>query len=182
MAGRIIKVAGLVVLAAALSAPIASAMRIGEPGSESSSQSTATAPNKPYNPNAYVPGGSSDAVAQGIQNAGYAQTVAPNDRAGTQGVGQTSGDPIGMGGQYGLNLIQDARGVLAPTGAFVGGRAPDERGAPQTSVKTPVSSTGNDINWGAAGTGAAGFAALALAIVLLTALARRGRHGDVAVS
>ena len=118
------------------------------------------------------------ALDQGMQST----VVAPNDRAGTQGVGQTSGDPIGMGGQYGLNLIQDARGVLAPTGAFVGGRAPDERGAPQTSVKTPVSSTGNDINWGAAGTGAAGFAALALAIVLLTALARRGRHGDVAVS
>ena len=149
MKARMIKTAGLVILAAALLAPIASAMRIDEPGSPSVTPTT---------------------------------VVTPNDRAGTQGVGQTAGDPIGIGGQYGLNLIQDARGVLAPTGAFVGGRAPDERGAPQTSVKTPVSSTGNDINWGAAGTGAAGFAALALAIVLLTALARRGRHGDVAVS
>ena len=164
MKARMIKTAGLVILAAALLAPIASAMRIDEPGSDST-QTTATWLNTP-------------ALDQGMQST----VVAPNDRAGTQGVGQTSGDPIGMGGQYGLNLIQDARGVLAPTGAFVGGRAPDERGALQTSVKTPVSSTGNDINWGAAGTGAAGFAALALAIVLLTALARRGRHGDVAVS
>ena len=35
--------------------------------------------------------------------------MAPNDKAGTQGIGQTSVDTIGMGGQYGANLIKDAQ-------------------------------------------------------------------------
>jgi len=147
MKARMIKTAGLVILAAALLAPIASAMRIDEPGSPSVTPTT---------------------------------VVTPNDRAGTQGVGQTAGDPIGIGGQYGLNLIHDAQ---ASSGGSV---RPDDRAGARPSVPTavvaPVSSTGNDINWGTVGIGMAGFAALALAIVLLTALGRRGRHEDLAVS
>ena len=106
MAARIIKVAALAVLAAALSAPLASAKPIDEPGSTST---TSTYLNTP-------------ALDQGMQQGTVA---APNDRAGEQGVGQTSTylntpaldqgmqqtstDPIGMGGQYGQNLIQNAQ-------------------------------------------------------------------------
>ena len=58
---------------------------------------------------------------------------------------------------------------------------PNSAPAP-TAVAAPVSSTGDGFNWGTAGIGAAGFAALALAIALLTVVMRRGRNTDVAVS
>jgi hypothetical protein len=209
MAARIIKVAALAVLAAALSAPLASAKPIDEPGSISTA---ATYLNTP-------------ASDQGMQQGTVA---APNDRAGEQGVGQTSADPIGMGGQYGQNLIQNAQaskkrdlqnaksftlptspdrpgtssvtpalsipylshGVGVDAAQFNGSSArPDDRSGTRgvepstpTAVAAPVSSTGDGFNWGTAGIGAGGFAALALAIALLTVVMRRGRSTDVAVS
>ncbi len=191
MKASIIKVAGLVVVVAALSAPVASAMRLAADG----------------------------VVAQSA-------AVAPNDRAGAQGIGQTS-DSIGMGGQYGANLIKDAQGSkkrdlqnaksftlpLAPddragtstaaatavvipylsqgagvnAAQFNGSRLrPDDRAGARpsvpTSVSTPVAPTGDGFSWGTAGIGAAGFAALALLIGLLVVLGRRSRHEGVAVS
>jgi hypothetical protein len=216
MAARIIKVAGLVVLAAALSAPFASAQRLaGDDGGSVSSQPASAYLNTPAND-------------QGMQGS----VVAPNDRAGTQGAGQSSVDPIGIGGQYGLNLIKDAQasnkrdvqaaksfklplapddragssstvtpslvipylshGVGVNAAQFNGSSVrPDDRAGAKPTVPTsvptafaaPVSSTGNDgFNWASAGIGAAGLASLALVIVLLSALMRRGRSQDVAVS
>ena len=208
MAARIVKVAGLVVLVAALSAPLASAMRFtGNDGGSLPAQPASAYLN-----------------TQGT-------VVAPNDRAGTQGIGQTSADTIGMGGQYGSNLIKDAQAAkkrdlqaaktfklpLAPddrpgttTGAtqalvipylshgigvnaaqFNGSRVrPDDRAGARPSEPTnvptafsaPVSTTGDGFNWGSAGIGAAGLAAIALAIGILVVLGRRSRHEGVAVS
>jgi hypothetical protein len=218
MAARIIKVAGLLVLAVALSAPIASAQRLGsDTGGSGSSQ--------PANPYLNLNTPASD---QGMQ----AGVVAPNDKAGTLGTGQSSSDP-GIGGAYGLNLIKDAqaaskrndvqaaksfklplapddragstssvtRGLVVPylshgigvdPAQFNGSRPrPDDRAGARPTVPTsvptafaaPVSSTGNDgFNWASAGIGAAGLASLALVVVLLSALMRRGRSTDVAVS
>ncbi len=209
MAARIIKIAGLVVLAAALSAPLASAMRsTGDDGGSVSSTST------------YL---NTPAQDQGMQGTAV---VAPNDKGGTQGIGQTS-DPVGIGGQYGANLIKNAQASkkrdlqaattfklpLAPddrpgtsTGAtqalvipyvshgfgvnaaqFNGSSVrPDDRAGARPSVPTsfaaPVSTTGDGFNWGSAGIGAAGLASIALAIGLLVVLGRRSRHEDVAVS
>jgi hypothetical protein len=215
MAARIIKVAGLVVLAAALSAPFASAQRLGsDDGGSVSSQPASTYLNTPAND-------------QGMQGS----VVAPNDKAGTQGVGQSSTD-AGIGGQYGLNLIKDAQasvkrdvqaaklfrlplapddrpgtsssvtpnlvvpylshGIGVNAAQFNGSSVrPDDRAGARPTVPTsvptafaaPVSSTGNDgFNWASAGIGAAGLASLALVIVLLSTLMRRGRSTDVAVS
>jgi len=220
MAARIIKVAGLVVLAAALSASLASA--------------------RPYL--------NTPALDQGMQST----VVAPNDRAGNQGIGQNSTD-FGMGGQYGQNLITDAQAAqkrdLQRAKSFKLPLAPDDRpGTAQTPylslgigvdasrsyggatptviqstptvipylshgigvnpaqfsgspvspdnrsgmhgaqpstpgrVSAPVSTTGDGFSWGSAGIGAAGVAAIALAIGLLVVLGRRSRHEGVAVS
>jgi hypothetical protein len=216
MAARIIKVAGLVVLAAALSAPFASAQRLGsDNGGSGSSQ-----PNTPYL--------NTPASDQGMQGS----VVAPNDKAGTLGAGQSSSD-LGFGGAYGLNLIKDAQAAskrndvqaaksfklpLAPDdragstssvtpnlvvpylshgigvnlAQFNGSRSrPDDRAGARptvpasvpTAFAAPVSTTGNDgFNWASAGIGAAGLASLALVVVLLSALMRRGRSTDVVVS
>jgi len=230
MAARISKVVGLVVLAAALTAPLASAKPyVNTPaldqGMQAPAPSTSTYLNTP-------------ALDQGMQTA----VVAPNDRAGSQGVGQNSTD-FGMGGQYGQNLITDAQAAkkrdlqkaksfklpLAPDdrpsaietpylslgigvdgSRTYGGAAPtvipylshgidvnpaqfsgspvrpDDRAGARPSVPTsfaaPVTPTGDGFSWGSAGIGAAGLAAIALAIGLLVVLGRRSRHEGVAVS
>ena len=230
MAARIIKVAGLVVLAAALAAPFASA--------------------KPYvaDENGYPAVPASRALSAPALDQGMNAVVAPNNRAGTLGIDQSL-EEIGIGGAYGANLIKDAQAakkrdlqkaksfklpqspdragtttVAAPaivipylsygTGVdksqFSGSPArPGDRGdargadpvtpgnhtydvggvlvnpnaAPTpTAVAAPVSTTGHGFNWGSAGIGAAGLAAIALAIGLLVVLGRRSRHEGVAVS
>ncbi len=236
MAARIIKVAGLVVLAAALSASFASAKPyVNTPAQDQGMQSTAPTTTTYLN---------TPALDQGMN-----AVVAPNDKAGTQGIGQNSTD-FGMGGLYGANLIKDAQAAkkrdlqaaktfklpLAPddrpgtatvaTQALVipyvshgiGVRASQFSGAPvspdnrpgtrgvqpsspgngtydvggvlqnpnaaptPTAVAAPVSTTSDGFNWGYAGIGAAGLAAIALAIGLLVVLGRRSRHEGVAVS
>ncbi len=239
MAARIIKVVGLVVLAAALSAPLASARPyLNTPaldqGMQAPAPSTSTYLNTP-------------ALDQGMQ----ATVVAPNDRAGGQGIGQNSTD-FGMGGQYGQNLITDSQaakkrdlqkaksfslptspdrpgtvetpslslGIGVDASRSYGGATPtvvqstptvipylshgigvnpaqfsgspvrpDDRAGARPSVPTsptsfaaPVAPTGDGFNWGSAGIGAAGLAAIALAIGLLVVLGRRSRHEGVAVS
>ncbi len=62
--------------------------------------------------------------------------AAPNDRAGTQGIGQTSPDTVGMGGQYGQNLIQQKAQDIQKAETFKLPAPPDER--PGTSVGTPL--------------------------------------------
>ncbi len=215
MAARIIKVVGLVALVAAVSASFASAKPyVDTPGLDQGMQSSAPSTSTYLN---------TPALDQGMQ--GPAAT--PNDRAGSQGIGQTT-DTIGMGGAYGANLIKSAQAAhkrdLQSAKTFTLPLAPDDRpgtataaaiaipylshgvgvnqaqfsGSPTrpddragarpsepTSVPTsfaPVSTTGNGFNWGTAGIGAAGLAAIALAIGLLVVLGRRSRHEGVAVS
>ena len=212
MAARIIKVAGLVILAAALSAPLASAKPYT--GDDAGTASTKSS---------YANSSALDQVMGGT-------VVAPNDKAGAQGIGQTS-DTIGLGGAYGANLIKDAQAAkkrdLQAAKTFTLPAPPDERpgtssgattplvipylsqgigvnatqfnGSPvrpddragarpseptnvPTSFAAPVSTTGDGFNWGSAGIGAAGLAALALAIGLLVVLGRRSRHEGVAAS
>jgi hypothetical protein len=62
------------------------------------------------------------------------------------------------------------------------GARPSEPTSVPTAVSTPVATTGDGFNWGIAGFGAAGLAAIALAIGLLVVLGRRSRHEGVAVS
>ena len=234
MAARIIKIAGLLVLAAALCAPLASAKPwvdtadngfpavpasryLNTPAQDQGMQAPAQATSQYLN---------TPAQDQGMQ----ATVVAPNDKAGTLGIGQTSPNTIGMGGQYGENLIQNSQAQkkrdlqaatrfalpLAPddrpgtataaTPALVipylshgiGVNAaqfsgtpvrPDDRAGVRPSVPSmvptafgPVSTTGNGSDWGIVGFGAAGLAAIALAIGLLVVLGRRSRHEGVAVS
>ena len=232
MAGKLFKIAGLVAVVAALTAPAATAMRIaGDEGGSTSTQ-PATYLNTP-------------ALDQGMQG----PFAAPNDRAGTQGVGQTSVDTIGMGGQYGQNLIQNAQSShkrdvqaaktftlplapddrqgttsalvipylsnwsslypaqfsgaaaqpaiagqpylgdwfasLYPNGIGAATVRPDDRAGSRpsvpTSVATPVA-TGDGFNWGTAGIGAAGLAALALAFGLAIAMTRKNHKTTVAAS
>jgi len=154
MAGRIIKIAGLVVLAAALSAPLASAKELVGDG-----------------------GGSAQIAA-----------AAPTDRAGTQGIGQTPAGAVTAP----LVIPYLSHGVGVDAAQFGAGPArPDDRAGARPSVPTdvagsfaaPVSTTGDGFDWGSAGIGAAGLAALVMAIGLLVALGRRSRgHEDVAVS
>lgn len=64
---------------------------------------------------------------------------------------------------------------------------PDDRAGARpsvpTAVSTPVSSpTGDGFNWGSAGIGAAGLAALALVIGFLVVLGRHSHHEGVAAS
>jgi hypothetical protein len=110
MAARIIKVAGLVVLAAALSAPFASAMRlVGDDGGSASTTSTwLNTPALDQGMQATSSATSTWLNTPALDQGMHGTVVAPNDRAGTQGIGQTS-DSIGTGGQYGANLIQDAQ-------------------------------------------------------------------------
>jgi hypothetical protein len=184
MAARIIRVAGLVVLAAALSAPLASAMRVsGDEGGSLPAQPASRYLDTP-------------ALDQGMQQS---TAVAPNDRA-TQGIGQTSSAPAaeqrdiqaanGAGATLVIPYLSHGAGVDA---AQFSGQLPrpDDRAGVRPSVPTdvpssfavPVSTTGNGFDWGTAGIGAAGLAALALAIGFLVVLGRRSRgHEDVAVS
>ena len=234
MAARFIKVAGLVVLAAALSASFASAKPyVNNPGLDQGMQVTSPATTTYLN---------TPALDQGMQST----VVAPNDRAGTQGIGQNSTD-FGMGGQYGANLIKNAQASkkndVQKAESFTLPLAPDDRpgtsnvtsqalvipylshgigvnkaqfsGSPvrpddragarpsepssagnntydvggvlvnpnaPTAVAAPVTATGDGFSWGSAGIGAAGLAAIALAIGLLVVLGRRSRHEGVAVS
>jgi hypothetical protein len=198
MAARIIKVAGLVVLAASLSAPFASASRFAGDGGGAVS-TTSNYVNTP-------------ALGQGMKGT----VVAPNDKAGTQGIG-TSVDTIGMGREHGANLIKDAQAAKTPderSGTSSGDSTPlvipylsygigvnaaqfngsnlrpdDRAGAPPsvptnvpTGFSAPVSTTGDGFNWGSAGIGAAGLAALALTIGLLLVLGRRSRHEGAVAS
>ena len=178
MAARIIKIMGLAVLAAALTASFASA--------------------KPYVAD----------QTQSVSTPAVSSPQSPNDRAGSQGIGQNSTD-FGMGGQYGQNLIADAQaakatvqstptvipylshGVGVDQSQFSGSPVrPDDRAGARPSVPTsvptsfaaPVSTTGDGFNWGSAGIGAAGLAALALAIGFLVVLGRHSRHEGVAAS
>jgi hypothetical protein len=130
MAARIIKVVGLVVLAAALSAPFASAKPyLNTPaldqGMQGPAPSTSTYLNTP-------------ALDQGMQST----VVTPNDRAGNQGIGQNSTD-FGMGGRYGQNLITDAQAAktrdLQRAKSFRLPLAPDDRAG---TVQTPYLSLG----------------------------------------
>ena len=217
MAARIVKFAGLVALAAALTASLASA--------------------KPYvaDETGYAAVPASRALAA---------PTAPNDRAGAQGIGRNSTD-FGMGGRYGQNLIEQKAQDIQKAKTFKLPAPPDERtgtssagtplvipylshgigvdvaqfgGTPvspdnrsggrgaepitqgnptydvggvlvnpnaaptPTAVAAPVSTGGDGFNWGIAGFGAAGLAAIALAIGLLVVLGRRSRHEGVAVS
>ena len=179
MAARIIKIMGLAVLAAALTASFASA--------------------KPYVAD----------QTQSVSTPAVSSPQSPNDRAGSQGIGQNSTD-FGMGGQYGQNLITDAQaakatvqstptvipylshGVGVDQSQFSGSPVrPDDRAGARPSVPTsvptsfaaPVSTTGDGgFSWGSAGIGAAGIAAIAVAIGLLMVLGRRSRHEGVAAS
>ena len=212
MAARIIKVAGLVVLAAALSAPFASA----KPYVDAPRRVRRRRPWPVTSPYLDFP-----ALTQAIKGT----VAAPNDRAGTQGIGQTSTDTVGMGGQYGQNLIQQKAQDIQKAETFKLPAPPDERpgtsvgtplvipylshgigvnaaqfsGSPvrpddragarpsmptnaPTSFAAPVSTTGDGFDWASAGFGAAGLAAIALAIGLLVVLGRRSRHEGVAVS
>jgi hypothetical protein len=208
MAARMIKVVGLAVLAAALTASFASA--------------------KPYVADETQP--VSTPVASAYLNTpaldqGMTAVATPNDKSGTLGIGQNSTD-FGMGGQYGQNLIQQRAQDIQKAKTFTLPQAPDDRagttvaapaiaipylsqgigvsssqfsGTPvrpddragsrpseptsvPTGVSTPVATTGDGFNWGNAGYGAAGLAAIALAIGLLVVLGRRSRHEGVAVS
>ena len=228
MAARIIKLVGLAVLAAALTASLASAKPyVADETQPASTPTASTYLNTP------------------AQDQGMTVVAAPNDKAGTLGIGQNSTD-YGMGGQYGQNLIQQkaqdiqkaktfrlplapddrpgtasstavplvipylSHGVGVNQAQFSGSPAsPDDRAgargaqpvtpgddtydvggvivkahpvATPTAVATPVSTTGDGFNWGIAGYGAAGLAAIALAIGLLVVLGRRSRHEGVAVS
>jgi hypothetical protein len=209
MAARIIKVVGLAVLAAALTASFASAKPYV--ADETQPVSTPVA-------SAYL---NTPALDQGMTAAST-----PNDKSGTLGIGQNSTD-FGMGGQYGQNLIQQRAQDIQKAKTFTLPAPPDERagtsaaavppivipylsegigvnqaqfsGTPvrpddragarpseptsvPTGVSTPVATTGDGFNWGIAGYGAAGLAAIALAIGLLVVLGRRSRHEGVAVS
>ncbi len=198
MKASIIKVAGLLIVVAALSAPVASA----KPYVDSPAQDQGIQVSPPASSSLNTP----------AQDQGMQATVTPNDRAGTQGIGQTSVDSIGMGGQYGANLIKASQSSkqrdLQTAKTFTLPLAPDDRpgtaavapalvvpylshgrgvsvaqfnGSP-TAFTTPVATPGNGFNWGSAGIGAAGLAAIALLIGLLVVLGRRSRHEGVAVS
>ncbi|HVN59666.1 MAG TPA: hypothetical protein VMT59_00285 [Gaiellaceae bacterium] len=268
MAARIIKVAGLVVLAAALSAQLASAKpyvadETGYPAVPASRAISAPVASSYLNTPALDQGmktfpGSIGPSGHAVQSSylntpaldqGMNAVVAPNDKAGTQGIGQNSTD-FGMGGQYGQNLIQQkaqdiqkaktftlpappderpgtassagtplvipylSHGVGVSAAQFSGSPAsPDDRSGargaqpvtpgndtydvggvlvkahpvatpsvPTRVASPPVSTAGDGFNWGIAGYGAAGLAAIALAIGLLVVLGRRSRHEGVAVS
>ncbi len=77
------------------------------------------------------------ALDQGMQ----VTVVAPNDRAGNQGIGQNSTD-FGMGGQYGQNLITDTQAAkkrdLQKAKSFRLPTSPDRPG----TVETPYLSLG----------------------------------------
>ncbi|MCI4355133.1 MAG: hypothetical protein L3K06_07195 [Thermoplasmata archaeon] len=148
MASKLIKTVGLIILAAALTAPVASAMRTDEPGSSSGTPAT---------------------------------VVLPNDRAGTQGVGQAYVDPVGIGGQTGLHLIENAQADPIGMGGQTGLRLIRDTQTSQPDLR-PVSATGDGFNWGTVGLGAAGFLALATTVMFLTAVSRRSRQGDIALS
>ena len=232
MKASIIKVAALTIVVAALSAPVASAKPyVDTPGQDQGMQVTPPASSSLNTP-AQDQGMQSSWPAStryldfpGLARAIHTTIAAPNDRAGTQGIGQTP-DTIGMGGAYGANLIKDAQaakkrdlqsaktftlplapddrpGTAAVTPALVipylshgiGVNAaqfsgspvrPDDRAGSRPSVPTsfaaPIATPSDGFNWGTAGIGAAGFAALALAISLLVVLGRRSRHEGVAVS
>ena len=209
MAARIIKVVGLAVLAAALTASFASA----KPYVETPAQDQGMQTSSPQY--TYSDGG------LWVRNT----VVAPNDKSGTLGIGQNSTD-FGMGGQYGQNLIQQkaqdiqkaktftlpappderagttvaapavvipylSHGVGVNQSQFSGSPVrPDDRAGARPSVPSvptrvaspPVSTTGDGFNWGSTRYGAAGLAAIALAIGLLVVLGRRSRHEGVAAS
>ncbi len=141
MAARIIKVAGLVVLAVALSAPFASAKPwVNTPALDQGMQQPSTTSTWLNTP-ALDQGMQVDEGTQGgawpvtspylnfpaLEQAIKATIVAPNDRAGTQGIGQTSPDTIGMGGQYGQNLIQQKAQDIQKAKTFKLPAPPDER-------------------------------------------------------
>jgi hypothetical protein len=121
--------------------------------------------------------------------------VAPNDKAGTQGIGTavTAVDTLGMAGQYGGQTWAGnlSHGIGVNHAQFSGSPVrPDDRAGARPSVPTrvptsfaaAVSTTGGGFSWGSAGIGAAGLASLALAIGLLVVLGRRSRHEGVAAS
>ena len=212
MKASIIKVAALTIVVAAFAAPVASA----KPYVDSPAQDQGMQVSPPASTSLNTP----------AQDQGMQATVTPNDRAGTQGIGQASADSLGIGGQYGANLIaaaqaskkrdlqaaksftlplapDDRQGTAAVSPALaipylshgIGVNAaqfsgspvrPDDRAGSRPSVPTaiaaPVATPGNGFDWGTAGIGAAGFAALALTIGLLVVLGRRSRHEGVAVS
>ncbi len=227
MAARIIKVVGLAVLAAALTASFASAKpyvadETGYPAVPASRALNTPAQDQGMQTASPV---ASTSVETPGQDQGMTAVVAPNDKSGTLGIGQNSTD-YGMGGQYGQNLIQQKAQDIQKAKTFTLPLAPDDRpgtttaaaaivipylshgvgvnqaqfsGTPvrpddragarpsvptsvPTGVSAPVSTTGDGFNWGIAGYGAAGLAAIALAIGLLVVLGRRSRHEGVAVS
>lgn len=157
MAGRIIKVAGLVILAAALSAPFASAAGyLNTPALDQGMQGSV----------------STTATSVTPQSGGPWAHLPSEDRPTTNLNTPINGSTLRPGSGW------------VPGGSYSGVNPDNYRNATTGGGNTgaPVSSTGNDFNWGSAGFGAAGFAALALAIALLAGLARRGRHTDIAVS
>ncbi len=192
MSARIIKVAGLVVLAAAIAAPFASA----KPWVDTQDQGTTSAVVTP-----------NDKAVQGIGQASPDTTIGMGGQYGENLIQQRAQD-IAKAATFTLPLAPDDRpGTTVATPALVipylshgvgvsssqlsgtpvrpddrAGARPSEPTSVPTGVSTPVATTGDGFNWGIAGFGAAGLAAIALAIGLLVVLGRRSRHEGVAVS
>ena len=129
MAARFIKVAGLVVLAAALSAQLASAKPYVADESYPAVPAS-RAISAPATASTYL---NTPALDQGMQSS----VTAPNDKAGTQGIGQNSTD-FGMGGQYGQNLIQQRAQDIQKAKTFTLPAPPDERPGTASSTSVPL--------------------------------------------
>ena len=130
MAARIIKIAGLVVLAAALSAQLASAKPYVADENGYPAVPASRAISAPATASTYL---NTPALDQGMQSS----VTAPNDKAGTQGIGQNSTD-FGMGGQYGQNLIQQKAQDIQKAKTFTLPAPPDERPGTASSATTPL--------------------------------------------
>jgi len=172
MARKLFKIAGLLVIVAALTAPVASAMRFA--GDQGGSQGTgAVIPSD----RATLGTGQYAADQQAAKT--FKLPLAPDDRQGTAGTVPTLVIPYLSHG-IGVDASQFSGQPVRPDDRATGARPIQPTSEP--TVVTPVSSTGNDFSWGSAGVGAAGLAALGLVIALLAALIRRGRQPGVAVS
>ena len=115
--------------------------------------------------------------AQDIQKAKtFRLPLAPDDRPGTTTPAAAIVIPYLSHG-VGVNQAQFSGTPVRPDD-----RAGARPSVPTRVVSPPVSTTGDGFNWGIAAYGAAGLAAIALAIGLLVVLGRRSRHEGVAVS